>query len=233
MDERKKRGIDIQLFAEGDTNEPQEQQNTDGETNNTQPSENDSEGLLTQEEFEKLTKALEEGNFEEFITTLDPELQKKYQSYMDAKIQKALKTREKNLRKQIEEQLKKEAELKQLEVEGKWKELYEAKQRELEEEIARLQKERIDVLLTAKFTEKQIPLELKNYLNITDPEQIDEIVEGLSKILSSYTQKQIEKLKSTSNVVIKGRNETSSNENKIEAEVKKYITTSEGYKKPW
>ncbi|MCD6177381.1 MAG: DUF4355 domain-containing protein [Candidatus Cloacimonetes bacterium] len=233
MDERKKRGIDIQLFAEGDTNEPQEQQNTDGEANNTQPSENDSEGLLTQEEFEKLTKALEEGNFEEFITTLDPELQKKYQSYMDAKIQKALKTREKNLRKQIEEQLKKEAELKQLEVEGKWKELYEAKQRELEEEIARLQKERIDVLLTAKFTEKQIPLELKNYLNITDPEQIDEIVEGLSKILSSYTQKQIEKLKSTSNVVIKGRNETSSNENKIEAEVKKYITTSEGYKKPW
>ena len=233
MDERKKRGIDIQLFAEGDTNEPQEQQNTDGEANNTQPSENDSEGLLTQEEFEKLTKALEEGNFEEFITTLDPELQKKYQSYMDAKIQKALKTREKNLRKQIEEQLKKEAELKQLEVEGKWKELYEAKQRELEEEIARLQKERIDVLLTAKFTEKQIPLELKNYLNITDPEQIDEIVEGLNKILSSYTQKQIEKLKSTSNVVIKGRNETSSNENKIEAEVKKYITTSEGYKKPW
>ena len=233
MDERKKRGIDIQLFAEGDTNEPQEQQNTDGEANNTQPSENDSEGLLTQEEFEKLTKALEEGNFEEFITTLDPELQKKYQSYMDAKIQKALKTREKNLRKQIEEQLKKEAELKQLEVEGKWKELYEAKQRELEEEIARLQKERIDVLLTAKFTEKQIPLELKNYLNITDPEQIDEIVEGLSKILSSYTQKQIEKLKSTSNVVIKGRNETSSNENKIETEVKKYITTSEGYKKPW
>ena len=233
MDERKKRGIDIQLFAEGDTNEPQEQQNTDGEANNTQPSENDSEGLLTQEEFEKLTKALEEGNFEEFITTLDPELQKKYQSYMDAKIQKALKTREKNLRKQIEEQLKKEAELKQLEVEGKWKELYEAKQRELEEEIARLQKERIDVLLTAKFTEKQIPLELKNYLNITDPEQIDEIVEGLNKILSSYTQKQIEKLKSTSNVVIKGRNETSSNENKIETEVKKYITTSEGYKKPW
>jgi len=232
MDERKKRGIDIQLFAEGDTNEPQEQ-NSNGEANDTQQPENDSEGLLTQEEFEKLTKALEEGNFEEFITTLDPELQKKYQSYMDAKIQKALKTREKNLRKQIEEQLKKEAELKQLEVEGKWKELYEAKQRELEEEIARLQKERIDVLLTAKFTEKQIPLELKNYLNITDPEQIDEIVEGLSKILSSYTQKQIEKLKSTSNVVIKGRNETSSNENKIEAEVKKYITTSEGYKKPW
>lgn len=232
MDERKNWGIDIQLFAEGDTNEPQEQ-NSNGEANNTQPPENDSEGLLTQEEFEKLTKALEEGNFEEFIETLGPELQKKYQSYMDSKIQKALKTREKTLRKQIEEQLKKEAELKQLEVEGKWKELYEAKQRELEEELSRLQKERIDVLITAKFTEKQIPLELKNYLNISDPEQIDEVVDGLSKILSSHVQNQIEKLKSTSNVVIKGRNETSSNENKIEAEIKKYIPTSEGYKKPW
>jgi len=229
MAEEKDRGVDNQLPMEGDINEPE---NPQGGVNTTTEIENDSDGLLTQEEFENLIKALDEGNFEEFFATLDPELQKKYQSYMDSKIQKALKTREKNLRKQIEEQLKKEAELKQLEAEGKWKELYEAKQQELEEQLARLQQERIDVLLTAKLNEKRLPLEFKKFVSVNDPEQIDSAVEELSRLVDSYVQKKIEDLKATSNVVMKNR-VSSTSENSLENEVKRYIEPQGEYKKPW
>jgi len=184
------------------------------------------EGLLSDEEFEKLTEALDKGNFEEFMASL------KYQSFIDSKISQALKTREKNLRKEIEEQIKKEEELKRLQAEGKWKELYEAKQQELEQRLAKLQQERIDVLLTAKLNEKRLPLEFKKFVSVNDPEQIDTAVEELSRLVDSYVQKKIEELKATSNVVMKNR-VSSTSENSLENEVKRYVKPQGEYKKPW
>ena len=210
-----------------------------GEQNATQSSEQitseeltNDEGLLSEEEFEKLTKALDEGNFEEFMASLGEDVKKKYQSFIDSKISQALKTREKNLRKEIEEQIKKEEELKRLQTEGKWKELYEAKQQELEQRLAKLQQERIDVLLTAKLNEKRLPLEFKKFVSVNDPEQIDTAVEELSRLVDSYVQKKIEELKATSNVVMKNR-VSSTSENSLENEVKRYVKPQGEYKKPW
>ena len=190
------------------------------------------EGLLSDEEFEKLTEALDKGNFEEFMASLGEDVKKKYQSFIDSKISQALKTREKNLRKEIEEQIKKEEELKRLQTEGKWKELYEAKQQELEQRLAKLQQERIDVLLTAKLNEKRLPLEFKKFVSVNDPEQIDTAVEELSRLVDSYVQKKIEELKATSNVVMKNR-VSSTSENSLENEVKRYVKPQGEYKKPW
>lgn len=112
------RGIDIQLFAdEGNVNEPEKtKENTNVEETQTQAQEDvigEEEVLHDDDPVEILRKTAEElGINTEDLVFMD---KKSFQSEIDRRITEAIKTRE--------EKLKREAEKKRLEEEGKFQEL--------------------------------------------------------------------------------------------------------------
>lgn len=160
-----------------------------GEQNVTQ---ND-EGLLTTEEFEKLTKALEEGDFESFIESLGEDTKKKFQSYLDSKITKAIKTRETNLQKMQEEE--------RLKQEKKFEELLKMKEKEI-----------LNYKKQVLIRDKGLPAEIAELI---DGETEEEIVTKLEKAQQAYQKLVEERLKQELEQRLKGKTPQQKQENTV------------------
>ena len=235
MDSEVIRGIDLQLFAEseeGQVDTPQESNaNTDAST--TPASDETSEDdvpLLSEEELERLNEALDKGDFEAFITALGEDVQKKFQSFMDSKITRALQTREKNIMKKLEEQWKKRLEEEKLRAEGKWKELYEMKTREVEEEKKRLEQERIAIRVDAALNAKGLGSEFAKFVRADSIDDVDKAVEELYLLVEAYAQKKIEELQKTYAIPTKTK---SANTEELIAAIEQFLPSQETPKKPW
>ena len=186
MSELLKRGIDIQLFAEGNedaTQEQNENENMNQEVESPTPSEG--EAIKDDEnpiEALKMT-AIELGlNPEELAIMTTKELQ----SYVDSQITKAIKTRE--------EKLKKKAEIEKMKEKGEYEKLLKQERKEALEDLK-------ITYLKAKGLPEEIGalIDVNNLidLSLTDAkEQLTDVVDKVAeKINELVEQKVSEKIK--------------------------------------
>ena len=186
MLEFKKRGIDIQLFAEGNedaTQEKNENENMNQEVES--PTQNEGEAIKDDEnpiEALKMT-AIELGlNPEELAIMTHKELQ----SYVDSQITKAIKTRE--------EKLKKKAEIEKMKEKGEYEKLLKQERKEALEDLK-------ITYLKAKGLPEEIGalIDVNNLidLSLTDAkEQLTDVVDKVAeKINELVEQKVSEKIK--------------------------------------
>lgn len=161
----------VQPENQGEQNVTQEEVKVQEQT----PEVENESGLLTEEEFERLTKALDEGNFEEFVSSLGEDAKKKFQSFLDSKITKAIKTREERLKKQQEEE--------RLKQERKFEELLKMREREL-----------VELKKQVMLRDAGFPVELGSLVQGDTEEQIAESIKALQTILNKTVEEKVQSL---------------------------------------
>jgi len=179
MDEMKKRGIDIQLFAEGNEDATQSVNQTDStqqqkpqlEQENTEVEYDDKDPM----EVLKAT-AIQLGLNPDDVAIMT---KKQLQSYVDSAITKAIKTRE--------EKLKKQAEIEKMKEKGQYEQLLRQERKEALEDLkktylqAKGLPEEFGVLITvdslADLSLTEAKEQLTNVLN-TVAQKVNEIVEA-------------------------------------------------------
>ena len=185
MSELLKRGIDIQLFAEGNEDATQEQNENQEVKQPESPTPSEGEAIKDDEnpiEALKMT-AIELGlNPEELAIMTTKELQ----SYVDSQITKAIKTRE--------EKLKKKAEIEKMKEKGEYEKLLKQERKEALEDLK-------ITYLKAKGLPEEIGalIDVNNLidLSLTDAkEQLTDVVDKVAeKINELVEQKVSEKIK--------------------------------------
>ena len=185
MSELLKRGIDIQLFAEGNEDATQEQNENQEVKQPETPTPSEGEAIKDDEnpiEALKMT-AIELGlNPEELAIMTTKELQ----SYVDSQITKAIKTRE--------EKLKKKAEIEKMKEKGEYEKLLKQERKEALEDLK-------ITYLKAKGLPEEIGalIDVNNLidLSLTDAkEQLTDVVDKVAeKINELVEQKVSEKIK--------------------------------------
>jgi hypothetical protein len=153
----------------------------------------------------------------------DEEMEKKIQREVDARLAKALKTREQNLKKEIEKQQKE----KDLRDQNKYKELLDEKERELEDMKREITREKMDIAVGKALQAKGMDVNFAKFIQAENEDEVDGKVDELDKLVRAYAQRQIEDLKGTGFRVKTDRKGGTVQEEALRNEIRKYTGVSQ------